>query len=121
MSTVQFLLTAEGGQLAADIRDFMAPLSAVIIGVIGLKYLFGDQRSLAGFIGFLLLFIGLQGLWEQGAALAASMLTAAIMTAKRFSPGLAWKRWQLARARAKLSVIDGGKKPKGRDEQKWLN
>jgi hypothetical protein len=44
------------------------------------------------------------------------------MTSKRLSPGLAWRRWRIARARAKLSVIDGGVKPrKPADEQKWLN
>jgi membrane associated rhomboid family serine protease len=81
------------------------------------------RQFMWGFIAFLTLFVGLQRFWELGAALAASMTSAAIITSKRFSPGLALKRWRLARARAKLSVIDGGtsKKPKGKDEQKWLN
>ena len=60
-----------------------------------------------GFIGFLLLFVVLQQQWEQGAAFAAAMVGAAIMTSKRWSPGLAWKRWRIARARAKLSVHRG--------------
>lgn len=51
------LLAVSGDALAADIRNFIAPLAAVVIGVIGLKYLFGDQRSIAGFVGFL--FLGL--------------------------------------------------------------
>jgi hypothetical protein len=55
--TLDILLAVSGGTIASDIRDFTAPLVAVIIGVIGLKYLFGDQRSLAGFFGFL--FFGL--------------------------------------------------------------
>ena len=81
------------------------------------------RQFMWGFIAFLCLFIGLQQFWELGAGLAAAMIAAAIMTSKKFSPGLAWKRWQIARARRKLSVIDGGKKPKAKskDEQKWLN
>ena len=80
------------------------------------------RQFMWGFIAFLCLFIGLQQFWELGAALAAAMIAAAFMTSKRFSPGLAWKRWRIARARAKLSVIEGGKKPaKPKDEAKWLN
>ncbi|HEU0035781.1 MAG TPA: rhomboid family intramembrane serine protease [Kofleriaceae bacterium] len=63
-----------------------------------------------------------QQAWAMGAAHAAAMLAAAVITSKRWSPGLAWRRWRIARARAKLSVIEGGKKPtRPRDEQKWLN
>jgi membrane associated rhomboid family serine protease len=80
------------------------------------------RQFMWGFIAFLCLFIGLQQFWELGAALAVAMITAAIMTSKRVSPGLAWKRWRLARARSKLSVIDGGaSKKKPKDEAKWLN
>lgn len=65
----------------------------------------------------------LQGHWETGAAQAGAALAAAIMTSKRWSPGLAWKRWRIARARARLSVIEGGTKPPKpkSDEQRWLN
>jgi membrane associated rhomboid family serine protease len=80
------------------------------------------RQFMWGFLAFVALFVLLQQFWALGAAYAAAMLAAALMTSKRFSPGLAWKRWRIARARAKLSVIDGGKKPaRGRDEQKWLN
>jgi membrane associated rhomboid family serine protease len=82
------------------------------------------RQMMFGFMGFLTLFVVLQGFWEQGAAFAAAMLVAAVMTSKRWSPGLALKRWRIARARAKLSVIEGGqsrKREKPRDEQKWLN
>lgn len=90
----------------------------------GVLPLTGRQLML-GFLGFLVLFIVLQGLWEKGASFAAAMLAAAIMTSKRWSPSLAWKRWRIARARAKLSVIEGGApkppgKPGKRDER-WLN
>ena len=51
------------------------------------------------------------------------MIAAAILTSKRWSPALAWKRWRIARARARLTVMSGGKaKPTTpRDEHKWLN
>ena len=58
------------------------------------------RQLMYGFIGFLLLFVVLQGLWEKGASFAAAMIAAAVMTSKRWSPGLAWKRWRIARARA---------------------
>lgn len=48
-------LATDGGSLAGDIRRFVGPIAAVIIGVMGLRYLFGDKRSIPGFIGFLLL------------------------------------------------------------------
>jgi len=95
------------------------------------------RQLMYGFIAFLLLFVGLQQLWALGAAFAAAMLAAAVMTSKRWSPGLAWRRWRIARARAKLSVLEGGAKhdlsarppgsprpsrsPGATDEQKWLN
>lgn len=87
----------------------------------GVLPLTGRQLML-GFMGFLVLLIGFGQLWEKGASFAAAMLCAAIMVSKKWSPGLAWKRWRIARARAKLSVIEGGapKTPK-RDEQRWLN
>lgn len=78
------------------------------------------RQLMYGIIGFLVLFIVLQGLWVLGAAFAAAMLTAALMTSKKWSPGLAWKRWRIQRARAKLAVLEGGQKAK-RDEHKWLN
>jgi membrane associated rhomboid family serine protease len=56
--------------------------------------------------------------WELGAAFAGACIAAAVITSKRWSPGLAWKRWRIARARRRLSVIEGGVKarPKKRDE-----
>jgi len=77
------------------------------------------RQLMLGFMAFLVLFIGLQQLWEKGASFAAAMIAAAIMTSKRFSPGLMWRRWRIARARAKLTVLEGGapKKPKKPDER----
>ncbi|MEO8704027.1 MAG: rhomboid family intramembrane serine protease [Kofleriaceae bacterium] len=79
------------------------------------------RQLMYGFIAFLILFVALQQLWQLGAAFAAAMIGAGLMTSKRFSPGLVWRRWRIARARSKLSVIDGGKPARPRDEQKWLN
>jgi membrane associated rhomboid family serine protease len=97
------------------------------------------RQLMYGFIGFLVLFVGLQQLWAPGAAFAAAMIAAAVMTSKRWSPALAWRRWRIARARAKLSVLEGGArggaaaKPAGStgagkrprpgsgDDAKWLN
>jgi membrane associated rhomboid family serine protease len=79
------------------------------------------RQLMYGFVGFLTLYIGLQQFWELGAAFAASMVAAAFMTSKRFSPGLMWRKWRIARARAKLSVIDGGRPKKAKDEHKFLN
>ena len=47
------------------------------------------RQLMYGFIGFLVLFVVLQQLWELGAAFAAAMIAAAVMTSKRWSPGLA--------------------------------
>jgi len=95
------------------------------------------RQLMYGFIGFLVLYIGLQQLWALGAAFAAAMVAAAVLTSKRWSPGLAWRRWRIARARAKLSVLDGGlrgksERPSGAgsprskpspsgDDSRWLN
>ena len=49
--------------------------------------------------------------WELGAAFAAAMVAAAVMTSKRWSPGLAWKRWRIARARAQLACSRAARKP----------
>ncbi|MGH3545511.1 MAG: hypothetical protein ACRDPW_06260 [Mycobacteriales bacterium] len=55
-----------GNAIAEDIRKFVAPLAALIIGVMGIRYLVGDQRSLAGFIGFFLLGIVVYALIRYG-------------------------------------------------------
>jgi membrane associated rhomboid family serine protease len=80
------------------------------------------RQLMYGIIGFLVLSVVLQGHWTLGVAYAAAMLSAAIMTSKRWSPGLLWRRWRIARARARLTVMTGGKPPAPpRDEHKWLN
>jgi membrane associated rhomboid family serine protease len=81
------------------------------------------RQLMYGFLAFLALFVVATQAWENGVAFGAAMLAAAIMTSKRLSPGLAWKRWRIARARARLKVMSGGKGhvPPTRDEHKWLN
>lgn len=82
------------------------------------------REFMYGMLAVFALSVVLQGHWEVGAAQGSAALTAAIMTSKKWSPGLAWKRWRIARARKHLSVLEGGakRKPsKPRDEQRWLN
>lgn len=72
------------------------------------------RQLMIGFLGFALLFVVLQGLWEQGAAFAGAIGVAAILLSKRANPGILWKRWRLQRMRRHLKVV--------RDEpEKWLN
>jgi membrane associated rhomboid family serine protease len=78
------------------------------------------RQLMYGILAFVALFVILQGLWAQGAAFAAAMGTAAVMVSK-LSPGLVWKRWRIRRARAKLTVMQGGVGKKRPDEQKYLN
>jgi membrane associated rhomboid family serine protease len=80
------------------------------------------RELMFGLLAVFALSVILQGHWEVGASQGAAAVAAAVMTSKRWSPGLAWKKWRLARARRRLSVIEGGAKPaKARDEQRWLN
>lgn len=81
------------------------------------------RQLMYGILAFLAFSVVIQRHWAYGAAYGAAMLAAAIVTSKRWSPGLAWKRWRIARARSRLKVMSGGKGhvPPARDEHKWLN
>ena len=80
------------------------------------------RQLMYGILGFVALSVLLQQHWSDAASYAAAMLAAAVMTSKRLSPSLAWKRWRIARARARLTVMSGGKsRTPPRDEHKWLN
>ncbi len=79
------------------------------------------RQLMYGIIGFVAFFVVIQQFWQLAAAFGAAMIAAAIMTSKRFSPGLAWRKWRIARARAKLSVIEGGKPREKKPSEKWLN
>jgi len=87
------------------------------------------RQMMYGFLGFLALFIVLQGFWTRGAADVGAILAAVVMVSKRWSPGLALRRWRIARARAKLSVIEGGAPkpplkpttPRKKPDERFLN
>jgi membrane associated rhomboid family serine protease len=81
------------------------------------------RQLMYGILAFLALYVALQQFWMRGVAYGAAMIAAAFLTSKRWRPGLAWKRWRIARARARLTVMSGGKAhaPPARDEHKWLN
>ncbi|HEY3801776.1 MAG TPA: rhomboid family intramembrane serine protease [Kofleriaceae bacterium] len=78
------------------------------------------RQLMYGFLAFLVLYVVLQLQWEKGASFAAAMLAAVLLVSKRLSPGLALKRWRIARARARLSVIEGGA-PKRKRDERYLN
>jgi hypothetical protein len=48
-------LATDGNSIATNLKNFIAPVAGILIGLVGLKYLFGENRSLAGFIGFVFL------------------------------------------------------------------
>jgi membrane associated rhomboid family serine protease len=77
------------------------------------------RQLMFGFLALITLVITLQQKWEEGGAYAAAIGAAALLTSRTVNPGLAWKRWRIKRARARLTVLEGGK-PK-RDEQRWVN
>jgi membrane associated rhomboid family serine protease len=81
------------------------------------------RQLMYGILGFLAFSVVIQRHWAYGAAYGAAALAAALLISKRWNPGLAWKRWRIARARARLKVMTGGKTrvPPTRDEHKWLN
>ena len=79
------------------------------------------RQLMWGFVAFEALFVGLQQKWEEGAALAAAGIAAAVICGKRTNPMLAYRRWKARRARAKLSVIEGGLAKKKKSEENWLN
>ncbi|GAA0903951.1 hypothetical protein [Virgisporangium aurantiacum] len=47
------VLAVTGEGIATKLRSFFAPIAAVVIGVYGLRYLRGEDRSLALFLGYL--------------------------------------------------------------------
>jgi hypothetical protein len=74
MDIMQLVASDPSGDLiAADARHFFAPIAAVLIGIVALKFLFGENKSLAGFIGFLLLAIAVYALIWYGEDILASM------------------------------------------------
>jgi len=123
------LLTGNGDAAISGLSPFIYA-SIVAFGIVyarqpvqffGVLPLTGRQL-MYGFLVFVAVFIVATQAWEQGAAFGAAMLAAALLTSKRWSPRLMWKRWRIPRARARLKVMSGGKAATPpRDEQKWLN
>jgi len=125
---------ALGGPALEAMMGGLDPFIYAVIVAFGIVYarqpvqFFGvlpltGRQLMYGILAFLALSIVLSQRWPDGAAYAAAMLAAAILTSKRWSPALAWKRWRIARARARLTVMSGGKARSSppRDEHKWLN
>lgn len=56
----------KGNTIASRVRTFFAPIAAVLIGIVALKFLFGENKSLAGFIGFMVLAVVVYGLIQFG-------------------------------------------------------
>jgi membrane associated rhomboid family serine protease len=81
------------------------------------------RQLMYGILAFLAFALLIQQHWMSAVAYGAAMLAAALLTSKRWSPGLAWRRWRIARARSRLKVMAGGQGhvPPTRDEHKWLN
>lgn len=83
------------------------------------------RQLMFGILGFLALFIVLQGAWEDGASYVASIGFTLLLLDNRWSPELWWQRWRRRRARRHLEVMQGGRpgKPRGdRDEPpRWVN
>lgn len=80
------------------------------------------RQVMLGFLVVEALMVAFGQHWELGASMAGGCLAAYLMTSRKWSPGLAWKKWKLARMRKRLSVIEGGVKPaRKRDEQSYLN
>ena len=80
------------------------------------------RQVMLGFLVVEALMVAFGQRWELGASMAGGCLAAYIITSRKWSPGLAYKKWKLARMRKRLSVIEGGVKPaRKRDEQSYLN
>lgn len=60
------ILATSGDQIADNIKTIIAPIAGILIGLVGLKYLFGENRSLAGFLGFLFLGVCVYALIQFG-------------------------------------------------------
>ncbi len=78
------------------------------------------KQFMYGMIVLQALVVGLNQDWSRAGAYASAIGVALLMISK-FSPALTWKKWRIRRARAKLTVIEGGAPKKRPDEQKYLN
>jgi hypothetical protein len=67
------ILAVTGNSIAGKLQDFIAPIAAILIGAVGLKYLFGENRSLAAFIGFVFLGAFVYALIKWGDTILGSL------------------------------------------------
>jgi membrane associated rhomboid family serine protease len=77
------------------------------------------RQMMLGILAFLFLFVVLQQRWEDGGAFAAAVGMAVLLTSRKYNPRVLWKRWQIRRSRAHLSVVPPSK-PRKSDER-WIN
>lgn len=77
------------------------------------------RQLMFGILAFLTLMVTLNQQWEDGAGYAAAILLTVLITSARWSPELAWQRFRRARARRKLSVLEGGARK--RPDSGYLN
>jgi len=76
VETVTFVsdvLAADTTQIDDKLKGFVAPIAAVLIGCVGLKYLFGEDRSLAKFIGFVFLGVCVYALIQFGSDILGAL------------------------------------------------
>jgi membrane associated rhomboid family serine protease len=78
------------------------------------------KQLMWGYTAFIAAFVLLQQQWALGAAYAAAMLAAALMVSKS-SPGLVYRKWKVARAKRKLSVLQGGMTAPRKKPDSYLN
>jgi membrane associated rhomboid family serine protease len=79
------------------------------------------RQMMYGIIAFVALFVILGQQWEKAGSYAAAMGLAALLASGRWNPRLWWYKWRHARAKKKLSVIDGGVKRPKRPTEDMLN
>jgi membrane associated rhomboid family serine protease len=100
------------------------------IQVFGVLPMTGRQ-FMYGMVGLAAVFILIGQEWEEGAAMAAAMLTAAAITSGKLDPITMWRRWRYERARAHLKVVPrsdagddrgtSGKRKRRNTDERFLN
>lgn len=63
------------------------------------------RQLMYGILGFLALLVVLNQEWESGAGFAAAIGLTFLIMSPRYSPELAWQRWQRRRARRGLALV----------------
>lgn len=79
------------------------------------------KQLMFGIIGFVALFVILGAEWARGAAYAASMVLAWLLTSGKWDPRLWYLRWKHRRARRHLRVVREKGRDPGRKSETWIN